>query len=257
MSSYEMGPDPECAELAAELAELALGIATGRERAAALAHVSQCPSCHGEMEQLSLAADSLLEVIPGVDPPLGFEVRLAERVAPGRRAARSSRRWGYRRLSVGLALVVAVVALGAGVGAGWLARGAPPASGRSSFGTSAGGHVSVRSLAAGGRVIGQVTVYSSGASGANGWLFMNLDLGSWSGKATCELSLSNGRKVLLGTFWLDNGYGAWGVSLAKGMGQIRSASVLGATGVLASAQFAPAGPATSSGGGGYPGPTGT
>ena len=47
------------------------------------------------------------------------------------------------------------------------------------------------------------------------------------------------RSVLLGTFWLDNGYGAWGVSLAPGTARIRSASVLSNGGVLASADFAP------------------
>jgi hypothetical protein len=262
MSSYETGSGPDCAHYADELAELALGISTGRERAEALAHVAQCPACHAEMEQLSLAADSLLEVIPRVDPPLGFEVRLAERLLSGRgtprRGARwfSPRQWGYRRLPAALACLLAVVALGAGGGAGGGVRGGPPAA-RSSFGTDAGGHVSVQPLAFAGRVMGQVTVYSSPASGDNGWLFMNLDVGSWSGKATCELQLANGRKVLLGTFWLDHGYGAWGVSLAPGMGKIGSALVLGAKGVLASAQFTPARSTTPPTTGGYSGATGT
>jgi glycine/D-amino acid oxidase-like deaminating enzyme len=71
------------------------------------------------------------------------------------------------------------------------------------------------------------------------WLFMSLDDGSWSGKATCQVRLAGGKTVLLGTFWLDNGYGAWGVSLAPGTARIRSASVLSNGGVLASADFAP------------------
>jgi hypothetical protein len=135
MSSYETGSGPDCAHYADELAELALGISTGRERAEALAHVAQCPACHAEMEQLSLAADSLLEVIPRVDPPLGFEVRLAERLLSGRgtprRGARwfSPRQWGYRRLPAALACLLAVVAPRRGGGGGlggarWPAGGA-------------------------------------------------------------------------------------------------------------------------------------
>ena len=74
---------PECERYADELAELALGTMTGRERAHILTHVESCPGCQAEMEQLSLAADSLLEVVPGVEPPLGFEVRLMERIGTG------------------------------------------------------------------------------------------------------------------------------------------------------------------------------
>ena len=52
------------------------------------------------------------------------------------------------------------------------------------------------------------------------------------------MRLAGGKTVLLGTFWLDNGYGAWGVTLAPGTGHIRSASVLSGGTVLASADFA-------------------
>ena len=83
-----------------------------------------------------------------------------------------------------------------------------------------------RSLVSDGQKLGSVTVYSA-AHGQAGWLFMSLEVGSWSGKATCEIHLADEERVLLGTFWLDNGYGAWGVSLTPGNGQIASASVVG------------------------------
>ena len=121
---------PECGRYAEELAELALGISTGRQRAQVLAHLEACPRCHAEMEQLSLAADSLLEVVPGVEPPLGFEVRLMERLWAGRMARQPVRRqWFVRRSSLALACLLALVAVGAGVGTGWLVRGGhqPPA----------------------------------------------------------------------------------------------------------------------------------
>ena len=63
-----------------ELAELALGVLTGRERARVLVHVESCPRCAEELEQLSRTADAVVQVAPEVEPPLGFEVRLFERM---------------------------------------------------------------------------------------------------------------------------------------------------------------------------------
>ena len=279
MSTYETGSGPECGRYADDLAELALGIATGRERAEALAHLQRCSSCYAEMEQLSLAADSMLEVVPGVEPPLGFEVRLAERLGAGRDARQltsrqllsrqgTGRQGRTRWFALASACLAAIVVLGAGAGIGWLVRGGqPPAVARAAFGTGPGGRASTRSLDAGGRVLGYVTVYWGATSGHWGatsgrtssnpsWLFMSLEAGSWSGEATCEVDLVDGAKVLLGTFWLDHGYGAWGVTLPSGTGSIRSASVVSAKGVLASAEFAPGRTAPPSRPSGYSGPPG-
>ena len=186
------------------------------------------------MEQLSLAADSLLELVPGVEPPLGFEVRLMDRLGAGRVARRSAwRQWHFRRSAVALACLLLVAAVG--VGAGWLTRGGQrPPEVRSAFGTEPGGHFEAASLVAGGRALGQVTLYR----GRTSWLFMSLDDGSWSGSASCQVRLTNGRTVPLGTFWLDDGYGAWGVTLPAGTGTVKSASVVSDGRVLASARFA-------------------
>ena len=69
-----------CEEYGNELAELALGVLTGRERARVLSHVESCPRCAEELEILSRAADSVLQAAPEMEPPLGFEVRLFERM---------------------------------------------------------------------------------------------------------------------------------------------------------------------------------
>jgi len=193
------------------------------------------------MEQLSIAADSMLEVVPGLEPPLGFEVRLAERLRAGAAARQFvSPWWKVRRLSLVLACLLAIAGLGAGLGAGWLVRGGPPPT-QSAFGTEPGGSVNTQSLVSGRRVLGYVTVYSQptspDTSGSGSWLFMSLDAGSWSGEATCEVRLADGAKVMLGSFWLDHGYGAWGVALPSGSGRISSASVVSVEGVLASAHF--------------------
>ncbi len=236
MSDEEMRSGQECSRYVEEIAELALGISTGRQRAQTLAHLEACPRCHAELEQLSMTADSLLEVVPRVEPPLGFEVRLMERLGAGRTGWQPLRRpWFARRPFFVMACLVALLAVGVGVGTGWLARGAPqPAVSQSSFGTEPGGHAETASFVVGGRSVGSVTVYW----GKTTWLFMSLNDGSWSGQARCQVSLAGGKTVSLGTFWLDDGYGAWGVTLAPGIGRIHSASVLSGGAVLASADLA-------------------
>ena len=240
MNDNDAGSRPECGRYADGLAELALGILMGRERALVLAHVEGCSDCHAEMEQLSLAADSLLEMAPDVEPPLGFEVRLMERSGARPAAQRHVRRqWRLWQPSLVLASLLMVGAVGAG--AGWLAWGGQhqtvvPAA----FGTAPGGQIETESLVAEGRMLGKVVVYS----GRTSWLFMSLDDGSWSGKANCQVRLVDGKTVPLGTFWLEHGYGAWGVTLPPGTGRIQTASVVTDQGVLASVHF-PSGTMTS------------
>ena len=69
-----------CEAYGNELAELALGVLTGRERARVLSHVESCPRCADELELLSRTADTVVQAAPEMEPPLGFEVRLFERM---------------------------------------------------------------------------------------------------------------------------------------------------------------------------------
>jgi anti-sigma factor ChrR (cupin superfamily) len=77
--------DMTCAELHDVAAELALGALTGRERAAAIAHLEKCRACREDVRQLTAAGGRLLELLPTVGPPVGFEIRVLERL--GVRAA--------------------------------------------------------------------------------------------------------------------------------------------------------------------------
>jgi hypothetical protein len=69
-----------CAELADVAAELALGVLTGRERAAAVAHLEWCESCREDVRQLMATGEQLLGLLPPVEPPAGFETRVLERL---------------------------------------------------------------------------------------------------------------------------------------------------------------------------------
>jgi hypothetical protein len=64
----------------ADLAELAAGVLDRREEAALLNHLASCPSCTTQFEQLASAARSLLLLVLEIEPPVGFESRLWDRI---------------------------------------------------------------------------------------------------------------------------------------------------------------------------------
>ena len=69
-----------CREFSDVAAELALGVLTGRERAAAIAHLDQCDACRENVRQLTMTGEGLLELLPTREPPAGFESRVMERI---------------------------------------------------------------------------------------------------------------------------------------------------------------------------------
>ena len=86
MSELDDMDDMSCDEFAGVAAELALGVLTGRERAAALAHLDGCESCREQVRELTMVQDELLALLPSQEPPAGFESRVLDRLgltAPG------------------------------------------------------------------------------------------------------------------------------------------------------------------------------
>jgi hypothetical protein len=67
----------------ADLAELAAGILDRRQEAALLSHLASCSSCTTQFEQLASAAKSLLLLVLEIEPPVGFESRLLDRLGIG------------------------------------------------------------------------------------------------------------------------------------------------------------------------------
>lgn len=74
----EMG----CDQVRELVAELAIGIADGRERDAAIRHAATCPDCRQLVSELSVVVDDLLLLAPAHEPPPGFTAQTVARIFP-------------------------------------------------------------------------------------------------------------------------------------------------------------------------------
>src|SRR6266700_2777443 len=123
-----------CEEFEEVAAELALGVLTGRERAAALEHLDRCETCRTSVRQLSMTGEELLGLLPAIEPPPGFETRVLDRLGIAATAPTAPSRGGrIRRLGwtgdTGparrtLAAAAVLVAVLASVIGGWSMRAA-------------------------------------------------------------------------------------------------------------------------------------
>jgi hypothetical protein len=262
-----------CAHVHDVAAELALGALTGRERAGAIAHLERCRVCREDVRQLMATGGLLLESLPPAAPPPGFETRALQRLrqpaspegqseprplpraedehrprrrGPPRDGGRPGRDWPpsatgtatgtgpggtrppgrVRRALAAAAMALAVVAAGLG---GWrLAAGASPSSSAAARLTSA----SLLSATRGS--VGNVFLYL----GTPRWLYMDVNLGSGNDSVTCEVVGEEGRASTIGSFRLEDGYGAWGSPVTGNVGVPTAARLLAANGtVLATATF--------------------
>lgn len=79
----------DCTRLHELAPELALGVLTGEERAEARKHLATCPDCREHVLELTSVGDGLLALVPGAEPPVGFEDRVLTRlgISAGQQAA--------------------------------------------------------------------------------------------------------------------------------------------------------------------------
>src|SRR6202034_1069468 len=98
--------DGECVAVRDDLAALAVGTLTGRQRAELLVHLEGCARCAAELEELSAAADALITLIPDAEPPGGFAARTT---ALMRAEPKVRQRPTLRRV---IAIAAVVIALG-------------------------------------------------------------------------------------------------------------------------------------------------
>ena len=222
-------PDPHHHYIA-ELSDLAVGDLDGRERVIVLDHVASCASCTAELEEVTAAADSLVHVAPEVEPPVGFETRVFDRM-PLRPAVTPSRRGWHRSLLAVAAAAFVILAFGIG----WVVHSSTGSPTQSAVATP-GGYVAEAALVSpDGRSNGSVFVYP----GASPWLFMTVSSSPLTGPLRCTITLADGTTRTIGTFPVVAGRPAsWGAPLPVAAGTVRTAEVIGPTGhVLARARF--------------------
>jgi len=207
-----------CDAYADDLAELALGALTGRPRAQALSHVESCPHCAEELEQLSRVADAIVQVAPEVEPPVGFEVRLFDRMGVSDRRHRfRPSRW----VLAGVAAAAAALALGLGL---TLPSSAPTTA------TAQAHHGKAISadLVENGATVGHVVA----VGGTQPWMSMMLADSTARGTVDCIVVTTDGVTHHVGTFVARKGYGAWIAPLHVEPADIRAAEVVSPSGTV-------------------------
>ncbi|SOR76849.1 MULTISPECIES: hypothetical protein [Streptomyces] len=248
--------DRDCEWLRAVADELALGVLPGQERAEAIAHLDRCPTCREHVEQLTFVGDGLLSLLPGSEPPAGFETRVTDRLGLKRPPRR-------RRPRAGVAVAAAAaIALGFGFG-GWAVGTAvegasAPAARSSESSDSEHGLIAASLLAPDHRPVGRIFTYT----GNPGWVYMAVHLGRdgsgsdvptedesmaagssdvypEAGRISCRLERTDGTSVHIGEFSLDDaGQGYWGAPTRVDPDTVSGARLLAADGsVLATAHF--------------------
>jgi Putative zinc-finger len=200
-----MSDDRPCEQVRDAIAELALGISSGEERARVLEHTSRCPSCRRLLRDLSLLGDELLLLAPQHEPPPGFEQRVLERLGrpdPHRHRPVWSRLRGPR--AVVLAAVAAALASGAGASIGVLSATRDErqlGQQLQAVLTRANGqYLAVSELRdPAGRELGRVFHYG----GQPSWILITLDRPLPRGRYIATLVTRAGTTSRLGTFALD------------------------------------------------------
>lgn len=216
----------ECERLRELDAELALGVLPARERAEAIAHLDCCPNCREHVERLTVVGDGLLALLPGAEPPVGFESRVVRRALG---AAPAPKR---HRLRLGVAAAAAALACGFG---GWMigtvVEAAPPA-----VSQRTDGGLRAAALVSDGHEVGRIYAHA----GEEGWVYMSVELdGGGRGPVRCLLVHADGSTVAVGSFPLQDGYGYWGAPAATDPTTLVGARLMAPDGsVLATASLA-------------------
>ena len=215
-----------CEAYGNELAELALGVLTGRDRARVLSHVESCQRCSDELELLSRVADTVVQAAPEMDPPLGFEVRLFERMGVTDRGHRRRRLRPSRWVPAVVGVAAAALALGLGLSLTSSSSSPPTVSAQPGSGHAE--HGKTAALMAHGQTVGHVTTFG----GAKPWISMMLADSAARGRVDCVVVTNDGVTHHVGTFVADDGYGAWVAPLPVDQADVRMAQVVSPSGTV-------------------------
>jgi hypothetical protein len=216
-----MSADDRCEETRELVAELALGIADGEERARALEHVADCADCRRELERDSAIADGLLTLAPEEEPPLGFELRVLRTIEP----PPARRRRVLPRLAFVGAVAAAVAITAAALLAGFRDDRRLAEHYRATLAQAHGSYFGARRLEdAAGRPGGVLFAYD----GSPSWILVTVDPLYRSAVERAELVTRTGRRIPLASFELARG--AWGGALPVGLDDVAAVHLVGKDG---------------------------
>jgi anti-sigma factor RsiW len=222
--------EPTCDEIRDAAAEFALDILEPAERGAVAAHLLRCPACRQEVDAMVGVGARLIELVPGTEPPLGFDRRVLARVGQTRTHRGPARAMVRRppRFFAAVAAAAAAVALVFG-SLGWFA-------GRNTH-HSTDKVIAAAAFSQGGRHVGDVEVYM--ARDGSPWLSMTVQGAAGSPKVSCELIGTNGKHTTLGSFDLIDGSGSWGAPDPAGATGVAGVQLVGTDNhqVVATATF--------------------
>ena len=194
-----------CAEVQELIPELAMGVAPGDERAAALAHIATCADCRRALEEASAVVDELLLLAPEHEPGPGFDARVIE--AGG--IARPSRWRKVSKYAVAAAAVVVAATLAAGL-TRW--AGADDrqlaAQYRATLREAHGSYFSAATLGNEQDPAGHVFAYQGNPS----WVFVTME-DAPSGTYRVRYVTVDGHTDWIGVCQVRHGSGSWGTAL--------------------------------------------
>lgn len=228
-----MNGEMNCEQVREVIPELAIDIADGQERDAALRHAAACPDCRKLLSELSSVVDDLLLLAPQREPSPGFAAATVARMyPPATRHVRARRRW-LPRLAVAASVVAAL-----GVGAGAVYQGTASdrqlaGSYRTVLGEGHGSFFAAAPLRASTGTVGTLFGYQGHPS----WLFATVHLpGSGTQRFAVEMITRDGRHLPVGTAILGGTHGTWGAQIPmnlSNLAQLRFVASSGHTAMVA------------------------
>jgi hypothetical protein len=225
--------DLSCERMHELAPELALDILSGYERATAQAHLGECPDCREYVGSLTRVSDRLLTLVPGAEPPVGFEDRVLSRMGLTPPPVRQPKRQHWLPIAVAAAVAAVVFGIGGWVVGGVSSQHAATVADAPGPGDQVIRYATFRSPTD--QKVGQVFTLQ----GSPAWVYMSVSSGRNVNWVSCQLIKKDGSIVQVGAFTLSSGKGSWSNDLAVDPSTVASARLVSNTGaVLASASFA-------------------
>jgi hypothetical protein len=208
--------------------ELALGIASGDERAAALRHLATCRDCRDDLRELTDAADQLLLAVPEAEPSAGFDERVVESLT-----GEGRRRWSRRTALMAAAAAIAL-ALACGAVAGWLV-GKPDT--RDAEYAKALDDLNGRSLRVASLGLDEEASRVVAHDGDPSWLLVMVAGGLDDGEYSIVCEYEGGWSVTPGTVSVNDGRGTWAATVPRTLADLTGVRLQDANGDVAGASF--------------------